>query len=253
MYKSLSIAALAAITITITACGGTESDADSTTEAPATTEAEAESTEAPKPTEAPAVTEAPAPVATEAPTTLAPTTTIDPVPADAQAAYAAAGLPPLTLDQFNTYTDGCDRLSTDSTYQQVYWTQTDAERAQIIMNISPLCPEVAAVLDSVKPVTANMTPSQEQAYRSAQDYLDVSSFSRLGLIGQLEYEQFSTADATFAVDALTDVDWNEQAAQSARDYLDVSSFSCGSLTDQLEYEQFTPEQAAYGAQQSGIC
>lgn len=98
----------------------------------------------------------------------------------------------------------------------------------------------------------SMTPSQEQAYGSALAYLDYSSFSKLGLVGQLEYEQFSNADATFAVNLL-DVDWNEQAAETARNYLDYSSFSCGSLTDQLVYEKFTAAQAAYGAQQSGIC
>ncbi|XKG11107.1 Ltp family lipoprotein [Sutcliffiella horikoshii] len=34
----------------------------------------------------------------------------------------------------------------------------------------------------------------------AQDYLDYTAFSRSGLIQQLEFEGFSNADATYAVD-----------------------------------------------------
>ena len=62
------------------------------------------------------------------------------------------------------------------------------------------------------------TVAQRNARKSAQDYLNVSSFSRKGLIDQLVYEQFSEADATYAVDSLN-VDWNQQAAKSAAAYL----------------------------------
>jgi hypothetical protein len=79
----------------------------------------------------------------------------------------------------------------------------------------------------------------------ARDYLDYSAFSRTGLIGQLEFEGFSTADATFAVDYL-EVDWFEQAALMAQQYLDYSSFSRQGLIDQLVFEGFTLEQATYG-------
>lgn len=96
-----------------------------------------------------------------------------------------------------------------------------------------------------------MTRSQENAVASAESYLDFSAFSRSGLIGQLEFEDYSTADATFAVDYLN-VDWNEQAYKSAESYLDFSSFSAGELRDQLEFEGFTPEQAAYGVAQTGL-
>ena len=67
-----------------------------------------------------------------------------------------------------------------------------------------------------------------------------------------EFEQYSTADATFAVDSL-DIDWLEQAVGSAEAYLDFSAFSCGGLIDQLEFEGFTPEQAQFGAAAAGIC
>lgn len=86
---------------------------------------------------------------------------------------------------------------------------------------------------------------QENARESAESYLSTQAFSRSGLIHQLKYEGYSTADATYAVDAIT-VDWNEQAALSARSYLDTQSFSRAGLQHQLEYEGFTPAQAAYG-------
>jgi Host cell surface-exposed lipoprotein len=89
------------------------------------------------------------------------------------------------------------------------------------------------------------TSAQENARRSAESYLESQSFSRSGLIDQLEYEGFSTADATYAVDAVNP-DWNEQAAKSAESYLESQSFSRSGLIDQLEYEGFTKQQAVYG-------
>jgi len=93
--------------------------------------------------------------------------------------------------------------------------------------------------------------SQRNAQGSARDYLSFTSFSRSGLIDQLEYEGFSTSDATWAVDSLN-VDWNAQAAGAAQDYLSFTSFSHSGLVDQLEYDGFTPEQAEYGVSQTGL-
>jgi hypothetical protein len=95
--------------------------------------------------------------------------------------------------------------------------------------------------------------SQQQAVRKAEDYLDYTAFSRSGLINQLvEFEGFSTQDATFAVDSLN-VDWNEQAVKKAKDYLDYTAFSRSGLINQLvEFEGFTPAQAAYGVAATGL-
>ena len=68
---------------------------------------------------------------------------------------------------------------------------------------------------------------------------------------QLEYEGFSTSDATYAVDNV-EVDWMEQAAQKAEQYLEFQAFSRSGLIDQLEYEGFTAEQAAHGADSVGL-
>ena len=93
-----------------------------------------------------------------------------------------------------------------------------------------------------------VSAGQENALRTARDYLDYTAFSRQGLIEQLEYEGYSIEDATWAVDNVT-VDWNQQAALMARQYLDYTAFSRQGLIDQLLYEGFTPEQAEYGVAQ----
>jgi hypothetical protein len=95
------------------------------------------------------------------------------------------------------------------------------------------------------------TISQQNALRKAADYLDYSAFSRPGLIGQLEFEKYSTVDSTWAVDRVT-VDWNEQAAKKAKDYLEYTAFSRSGLFDQLIYEGYTPAQAEYGVGQTGL-
>ena len=95
------------------------------------------------------------------------------------------------------------------------------------------------------------TAAQENARESAETYLDVSAFSRQGLIDQLEFEDYSTEDATYAVDKIAP-DFNEQAAKSAEAYLDLSGFSRQSLIDQLVFEGYTDEQAAYGADSAGL-
>jgi hypothetical protein len=102
-----------------------------------------------------------------------------------------------------------------------------------------------------EPTEPEETVSQSNARRAAESYLEYSAFSREGLIEQLEYEEYSTADATYGVDA-NDVDWNEQAAKSAESYLEYSTFSKQGLIDQLLYEGFTQEQAEYGVSTTGL-
>lgn len=97
---------------------------------------------------------------------------------------------------------------------------------------------------------SDLTLAQQNAIGQAESYLSFTAFSREGLIEQLEYEGYSNADATFAVDAIN-VDWNEQAALQAEQYLELMSFSRQGLIDQLLYEGFTQEQAEYGASAVG--
>ena len=103
--------------------------------------------------------------------------------------------------------------------------------------------------ESAEPVS-DMTTGQKNALRSAQSYLEFSAFSYEGLIDQLEFEEYTTEEATFAADNCG-ADWNEQALKSALSYLDFSAFSYEGLISQLGYEQFTHEQAVYGADNCG--
>ena len=94
------------------------------------------------------------------------------------------------------------------------------------------------------------TMGQTNAREAAEGYLSFSSFSRSGLIEQLEFEGYSTEDSTYAVDIL-EIDWNEQALGSAESYLDFSAFSRSGLIDQLEFEGFSTDEATYGVDQVG--
>jgi len=95
------------------------------------------------------------------------------------------------------------------------------------------------------------TISQKNAVKLAKSYLDYSGFSHDRLVAQLEYEQFSYADAVYGVDN-SGANWNEQAARVAQSYMEYSAFSRGSLIEQLKYEKFTQEQAEYGADAVGL-
>lgn len=104
--------------------------------------------------------------------------------------------------------------------------------------------------DSNLPSTSESTLGEQNAYKKALSYLDYTAFSYSGLIKQLEYEGFSTEEATYGADNCG-ADWNEQAAKKAESYLEYTSFSRDGLIKQLEYEGFTREQAEYGASAVG--
>ena len=98
---------------------------------------------------------------------------------------------------------------------------------------------------------SSLTVAQQNAVRTAEQYVDFSAFSRTGLIEQLEFEGYSTEDATLAVDSLN-IDYREQAAESAQNYLEFSGFSRSGLIEQLMFEGYTEEQATYGVDQTGL-
>ncbi|MHB8913444.1 MAG: Ltp family lipoprotein [Minisyncoccota bacterium] len=101
------------------------------------------------------------------------------------------------------------------------------------------------------PATNSETISQQNAVKKAVSYLDYAAFSHDGLVAQLEYDQFSHADAVYGADN-SGANWNEQAAKKAKSYMSYSAFSRGSLIAQLEYDQFTQAQAEYGANAVGL-
>jgi len=95
------------------------------------------------------------------------------------------------------------------------------------------------------------TAGQQNARRSAEDYLESQGFSRKGLIKQLssQYgEGYTKAEAIYAVNHIN-VDWNEQAVRAAKSYLKSQAFSRQNLIEQLSSDYgdgFTHAQAVYG-------
>lgn len=118
--------------------------------------------------------------------------------------------------------------------------------------------EEVNVNDVVEEEVQSLTRPQNNAVRSASQYLSFAGFSRNGLIDQLSSsygDGYDKADATIAVDSLN-VDWNEQAARSATQYLEMTGFSCNGLIEQLSSsagDKYTKAQATYGAQYAGAC
>lgn len=97
----------------------------------------------------------------------------------------------------------------------------------------------------------NLTPGQENALGSAQDYLSTGSFSKKGLAEQLKFEDYNPPDIKYAVNHVK-VNFMVQAEKAAKDYLDTSSFSRTGLIEQLKFDGFTPAQAAHGADSAGL-
>lgn len=98
--------------------------------------------------------------------------------------------------------------------------------------------------------TDELSFETQNAIRSAETYLSVMGFSKLGLIEMLEYNGYSNESATEAVNTLT-VDWNEQAVKCAKTYLNYMAFSRSGLTEMLKNNGFTDEQAEYAADAVG--
>ena len=93
----------------------------------------------------------------------------------------------------------------------------------------------------------NVSMGQRMALESAKNYLRTMGFSKKGLISQLEFEGYTTSEATYAVNNCG-ANWKEQAVRVAKNYLNTMSFSRQGLIDQLEFEGFTSEEAAYGVE-----
>lgn len=94
------------------------------------------------------------------------------------------------------------------------------------------------------------TIGERNALSTAISYLDSTSFSKKGLIEQLNYEGYTDKEAKYAVDNCG-ADWNEEASKTAKSYMETNSFSKKGLIEQLRYEGFTQSQAEYGAKSVG--
>lgn len=103
-----------------------------------------------------------------------------------------------------------------------------------------------ATVDPVETVTLG----QQNALRSAKNYLSLMAFSHDGLADQLEFEGYTAEETSYALEQC-DADWMEQAAKKAKEYLNTMAFSHDGLIDQLKFDKFTLEEAAHGADSCG--
>jgi hypothetical protein len=149
------------------------------------------------------------------------------------------------------------KKAADAAAAQAEQQQAAAAKAKADADAAATAAKNKAAADAAAKAQANaaaaaaVTVSQKNAVSKAKDYLSYTAFSHDGLVDQLVYEQFSTADATYGADN-SGADWNQQAAKKAKDYMSYSSFSRGGLIDQLEYDKFTPAQATYGVNAVGL-
>lgn len=100
------------------------------------------------------------------------------------------------------------------------------------------------------PESAAPQIGEQNALRSAHNYLNVQAFSHKGLIKQLKYEGYTDAEATYAADNCG-ADWEKQAARAATMYLNVQAFSHQGLVKQLKYEGYSDSEATYAADNCG--
>src|SRR5215208_5266884 len=115
--------------------------------------------------------------------------------------------------------DDSDRTASESTSQDSQSKTPAAEK------------EPAAKKEPAAEKEPEMTSGQKRALESAENYLDLSGFSKAGLMQQLSSpagDSFSKADARFAVNHV-DADWNKEAVESARSYLEISPMSKAAL------------------------
>ena len=160
----------------------------------------------------------------------------------------------------NAPTEGIDSQSSaaedgqDSKEQEV--VPTNSEPVTEITAFSPQTVETIEEVvseDTLQPVpttsasitTSAAAPYSSEAFDTAASYLRYSSFSRDGLINQLEYEGYTTEEATAAVDA-QGADWSAQAVGSANSYLGFTAFSRQWLIEQLEFDGYTNSEATFG-------
>ena len=136
---------------------------------------------------------------------------------------------------------GCTSKSTSTTSVSTPALTTSVSTPAPTTSVSTPAP-------TLKPDKTTM--GERNAAKKALEYLRFTSFSRDGLIDQLEFEGFTRQEAEYGVDQ-SGANWNEQAALKAKEYLKFTSFSRSGLIDQLEFEGFTSQQAEYGVDQSG--
>ena len=143
------------------------------------------------------------------------------------------------------------KAATQAAADKVVADQAVADKAAADQAVIDKAAADKAAADQAAAAAAAVPVAQQNAKRSAESYIEMSGFSRSGLIKQLQFEGFAEKDANRAIDSMN-VNWNTEAEQSAKSYMEMSGFSRSGLIGQLEFEGFTNAQAAHGADSVGL-
>ena len=117
---------------------------------------------------------------------------------------------------------------------------------------------ILTLLGSGATLANGLSPAQQAAVRTAQQYLKYSPFSKKQLIRQLASsagKQYTHATAQAAVASLN-VNWRHQAVRAAKRHIKYGNYTCNRLILQLHSSAgagFTMAQAKYGARQTTLC
>ena len=91
---------------------------------------------------------------------------------------------------------------------------------------------------------------KEQALKSAREYLHYLPMSLTGVAQMLEYDLFTPEEASYALEQLTDVDWDAEADEAVA-YLLKQGVSRVGLEENLQSRGFTREQISKAVGKTG--
>lgn len=135
-----------------------------------------------------------------------------------------------------------------------YKIKAEAELKKAKENLAATTAEATEGPDQTytpEPANYNVPFEYSTATAIAKEYLDLTAFSYMGLIEQLEFEGFPTDVATYGVDHCA-ANWYEQAVRKSEQYLELMAFSRINLIEQLVFEGFTEAEAIYAADAVGL-
>ena len=144
---------------------------------------------------------------------------------------------------------GSEKVSNENTSAVAQQSSQQQEQPKKIEKTKQ--PEKEKTLQQKALEDSSASMGQKNALKKAISYAKNMQMSKLAVYEQLtsEYgEKFPEADAQWAVERLSDIDWKKNALEKAKSYQKDMSMSVDAIYDQLtsEYgERFTPEEAQY--------
>ncbi len=144
---------------------------------------------------------------------------------------------------------GSEKVSNENTSAVAQQSSQQQEQPKKIEKTKQ--PEKEKTLQQKALEDSSASMGQKNALKKAISYAKNMHMSKLAVYEQLtsEYgEKFPEADAQWAVERLSDIDWKKNALEKAKSYQKGMSMSVDAIYDQLtsEYgERFTPEEAQY--------